>query len=511
MSSPGQKRGSCGHAMAIFDGHTLCAHCREKGKVTEPCITDKDTVDCKFCNSLTPEQWAQISTPSYKLKKEKREAKHQDNPPTSEDYSLVDPTTVSVIGAVGDTGVDKSPAIPPEKKSKKEKQPVKTKKDKPSSLSVDRFTELDQKWSERFNRLEALLLSKSLQPTFSSEVRVTPSHSPPTTVARDTEPFFQPTSRTSELPFQHTGPDISAVTQHSAGTLPSQDIASGNSASQRTGPDSNAAQQLSAGKLSSEDSTSSSSTSRRTGPDTVALEQKSAGKPKLEQHQPKSSVWRTGPDTDVNVTHKSTGKPHTDLHRPATKTSRALSIDPPLTDHSKPASTAGSGSLDLQKASRRDSISSLESAADSVLSDRPPVELFVEEGELSDEQECTEQDLPTSEEQTYRETMRVIRSFMGWSHVPDVDSSNPSDDSHFAGPKTPAPSKVSVHMPTEEWLCKKLSKLNVTLVEGYLSRTTEAGSLPMGTFLRPPRSQSKWYGLYSNQPDDPTKVSSWYT
>ena len=120
------------------------------------------------------------------------------------------------------------------------------------------------------------------------------------------------------------------------------------------------------------------------------------------------------------------------------------------------------------------------------------MELFVEEGELSDEQEFTEQDLPTSEEQTYRETMRGIRSFMGWSHVPDVDSSNPLDDNLFAGPKAPAPSEVSIQMPTEEWLCKKLSKLNVTLVEGYPSRTTEAGSLSMDTFLRPPRSQSKW-------------------
>ena len=32
----------------------------------------------------------------------------------------------------------------------------------------------------------------------------------------------------------------------------------------------------------------------------------------------------------------------------------------------------------------------------------------------------------------------------------------------------------------------------------------------MDTFLRP-RSQSKWYRLYSDQPADPTKVSSWYT
>ena len=106
--------------------------------------------------------------------------------------------------------------------------------------------------------------------------------------------------------------------------------------------------------------------------------------------------------------------------------------------------------------------------------------------------------------------MRGIRSFMGWSHVPDVDSFNPSDDNPFAGPKVPAPSKVPVQMPMEEWLCKKLNKLNFTLVEGYPSRTAEAGSLPMDHFLRP-RSQSKWYGLYSDQQADPANVSTWNT
>ena len=33
MSSPGQRRGNCGHVKASFDSHTHCAHCRDKGKV----------------------------------------------------------------------------------------------------------------------------------------------------------------------------------------------------------------------------------------------------------------------------------------------------------------------------------------------------------------------------------------------------------------------------------------------------------------------------------------------
>ena len=102
----------------------------------------------------------------------------------------------------------------------------------------------------------------------------------------------------------------------------------------------------------------------------------------------------------------------------------------------------------------------MESQADSELSDRPPVDLFVEEGELSKDQEFGESEQPTSEEQTYRETMSGISSFMGWSHVPDVDNSNSSDDNPFVGPKAPVPNKMSVHMPTDEWLCKKLNKLN---------------------------------------------------
>ena len=153
----------------------------------------------------------------------------------------------------------------------------------------------------------------------------------------------------------------------------------------------------------------------------------------------------------------------------------------------------------------------MDSQPDSEVSDQPPLTLFVDEGDLSDDPDFGESDQPTSEEQTYRETMSGIRSFMGWSHMPDMESSNPSDDNPFAGPKVPFPNKVSVHMPTEEWLCKKLNRLNVTLVEGYPSRTAEARHLSMDSFLKPARSQNKWYGLYPGQEKDTSSVTSWHT
>ena len=64
------------------------------------------------------------------------------------------------------------------------------------------------------------------------------------------------------------------------------------------------------------------------------------------------------------------------------------------------------------------------------------------EGELSDiEQDVslTDADQALSEEQNYRESMRRIRSFMGWSHIPHVDSAlSSSEDDPFAAPKQQA-------------------------------------------------------------------------
>ena len=53
MSSPGQRRGGCGHAMANFDSHAFCARCREKGKGTDDCVKNPQTSDSKICNAFS--------------------------------------------------------------------------------------------------------------------------------------------------------------------------------------------------------------------------------------------------------------------------------------------------------------------------------------------------------------------------------------------------------------------------------------------------------------------------
>ena len=42
MLSLGQRRGTCGQVMALFDGHLKCTRCRDKGVGDDPCILKKD-------------------------------------------------------------------------------------------------------------------------------------------------------------------------------------------------------------------------------------------------------------------------------------------------------------------------------------------------------------------------------------------------------------------------------------------------------------------------------------
>ena len=279
---------------------------------------------------------------------------------------------------------------------------------------------MEQKWLDRFNRLEALLLAKTLdqEPTFSA-VKVTPSHAPPAS-AISSEPFLRPSD------------------QPSSSSQPS--------------------------------------------------------------HRPAASA---SPATDPVVT-ATVSKAGSDSSQPAHRPTTSGVTD-------QPAKRSFAVAFD----STKKDTSSSDSDSESFSSDRPPVDLYPEEGELSDDHDLSfaDPDQSLSEEQSYRETMRGIWSYMGWTHVPDIDSgAKTSDDNPFAGPKLQTPGKVSVNLPTDEWLCNKLSKLNLTLVQGYPSRTTEAGTVQRDQFVRPAKSQRKWYGVHSEpKKDSSSAVKTWNT
>ena len=73
----------------------------------------------------------------------------------------------------------------------------------------------------------------------------------------------------------------------------------------------------------------------------------------------------------------------------------------------------------------------------------------------------------------------------------------------------PATGKVSVKLPVDDWLCRKMDKLNLTITEGYPARNTDTSGLLKDQFIKPPRS-SRWYGMHAEKKDcENTTVCTW--
>ena len=89
MASPGslkgQRRGTCGHAMAAFDLNDKCARCRDKKIGEDPCVKG---LDCLICEGFSDSQRDTLSTPAYKIRKDRKSG------------ALVSPKEVTVISAV---------------------------------------------------------------------------------------------------------------------------------------------------------------------------------------------------------------------------------------------------------------------------------------------------------------------------------------------------------------------------------------------------------------------------
>ena len=73
------------------------------------------------------------------------------------------------------------------------------------------------------------------------------------------------------------------------------------------------------------------------------------------------------------------------------------------------------------------------------------------ESTVPDRKELLEVDQELTPEQTYRETLRGVRSFMAWNDIPEFDSSSSSQDHNpFTGSKSSHTGKVSVKVPVGE-------------------------------------------------------------
>ena len=98
---------------------------------------------------------------------------------------------------------------------------------------------------------------------------------------------------------------------------------------------------------------------------------------------------------------------------------------------------------------------------------------------------------------------------MGWHQIPEFDSVSSADNNPFAGSRAPPTSKVSVKLPVDDWLCRKMEKLNLTVAEGYPSKSTEPAGLLRDQFVKTPRS-FKWYHMHVDKKEcDRSTLCSW--
>ena len=89
---------------------------------------------------------------------------------------------------------------------------------------------------------------------------------------------------------------------------------------------------------------------------------------------------------------------------------------------------------------------------------------------------------------------------MGWHQIPEFDSVSSADDNPFAGSRVQPTGKVSVKLLVDDWLCRKMEKLNLTITEGYPSRNAETAGLLSDQFVKPFRS-SRWYDMHADKKD----------
>ena len=88
---------------------------------------------------------------------------------------------------------------------------------------------------------------------------------------------------------------------------------------------------------------------------------------------------------------------------------------------------------------------------------------------------------------------------MGWHHIPtfETDYSEPDKSNNpWKGKHPRKPTRISVVMSPDDWLCQKLEHLNLTLVEGYPSRAHDSAGLKRDQFIKVPKSQSRWYKMH---------------
>ena len=445
-----------------IDNHKKCVRCHENGVGDDPCVRKQD---CQICKAFTSSQIIQLATPTYKARKERGEQKKSE---ASSDATptLVDPSEVTLLGRVSADKPSSVESTPKQKKKRSDGSPKSSKRRHSSKPTSDDLKSLDDKWSERFSRLEAMLLSQS----FAVSVRPVSSAS---VVPRE-HPFFDPGASTSVMFAENTGSGLAqtaSVSSQLTATQPPLGVPGTSAVRDENG----------------------SATRPVQGPGTSDVATQPLQAPGAElATQP---LQAPGSGTATQPTQAPGPGPEV---LPTGNESTQLNQSLPGV---RPDEFTGESDSEAEVAGEPAS----------------PASIHIQ-GELPED--SADQDL--AEDANYRDTIRGVRSFMGWHQIPDYDHALASlDDNPFAGSRTKSTGKVSVQLPVDEWLYRKFERLNVTVAEGYPARNSETGGLLRDQFVKTPRS-SKWYAMHTDKKEsasstvcdwspEPAKLNSTFT
>ena len=418
MASPGdkkgQRRGLCSHIMASFDLHKRCARCHDKGIGDDDCVAKRS---CVICDGFTDTQKDMLATPTYKIRKDKKSG------------VLVSPEQVTVIASVE----DKEPVFQP---SPSASQPAAHAQPEASSSSTafvtsDQLQQMSDQWAEQFARFEALLSRGNVFSTPKSTVQHVPSHA-----AISDTPFIPPSARlTGPVEFPAEG----EVDKQQDSNIVERDVKD-----QRKSRKS---------RKDAKDDKHSKKRQVSPSPDVGTLHAKSAPVP---VKPPVQAQVTSGPE----VVQKLKPKP-APLSTVASDPGQSELFLPSATGQgfAQPGSSSQAPPVDQTSSLFGDS--SVSDAyrdppePDTLHIDPPPSEASYSEDQVSDEGEISSDTLDRPEQTediNYRETVRSIRSCMGWNHIPTFESdlSEPDKSNNpWKGKLPKRPALISVAMPPD--------------------------------------------------------------
>ena len=429
---------------------------------------------CKICDGFTEVQRDLLATPTYRIRKDKKAG------------ILVFPKEVTVIRSVDSEPTFQSPSGDLSQVPAQQSPAVASSSQQASYVTSEQLSAMSDKWAEQFAHMEALLTRGNIFSTPVSAVK--PMDTQPLIC---TTPFVPPATRP-------TDPVGAPVAVEDSRIKKSEE------------------KKKKAHKSRKHDKPVQESSSAS------KAEQKDA---KVEKIRDRSASTVRKPASSKKDTHSTkaahSSGPESVKQPVSTKESSSLFATDPVAVHASAGS--GASSNFHQTAHTQSSTGACAFPLDtniqyySQLSEDEPLDRSEkvsgsDNGFLSETPETPEQ----TEEMSYWETVRSVRSFMGWHHVPTFETTYSEPDKFnnpWKGKNPRKPTRVSVAMPPDDWLCQKLERLNLTALEGYPSRSQDSAGLKRDQFIKVPKSQSKWYAMHLVKPDGPHRpgrsVFSW--